>query len=388
MHKFYYKCLQGCYWMMYSASYGYLTYYLEELGFKAGIIGIITAAFGLAGIILQPIVGRLADDPKRGWKRYLIPMVSLITVAAVIQLLCPVKNITGLVAGFVTLIEGMMISLVNQACFACSTKEETPDYGSARGVGSFTYAIVSVSLGQLTKHLGCTVIPIVQLIISMIMLVVLIKLPCIMHEEKEEQRSRAFFFKKYPKTLIVFIGLNFLMLFHTTTTTYMVKITDNVGGDSSAMGIALAIAAIAELPVMFTYGLIAKKFKTNTLLAVSGVFFIGKGLFYVLGTNVWWIYAGQFFQLLSFAVYANAYVYYARENVSPEDATQGQAYMAITTGIGTVVGSFFGGMIIEKISVEAMSITSLACAVIGAMIIIGYAIFFSERRIKGPAIQQ
>lgn len=381
MHKFYYKGLQGCYWMMYSASFGYLTYYLEELGFSAGTIGIITAAFGLAGILLQPVVGRLADDPKRGWKRFLLPMVASIGVAALIQMICPVKSITGIVAGYVTLIEGMMISLVNQACFACSSKEDAPDYGSARGVGSFTYAIVSISLGQLTKHLGCRVIPVMQLAICILMLLILWKLPCVMHEsEAQKETKKQAFFKKYPKTLIVFIGLNFLMLFHCTTTTYIVKITDHVGGDSAAMGIALAISAVAELPVMFTYGKIAKKFSTNSLLAISGVFFIVKGLFYLFGVNVWWIYVGQVFQMLSFALYANAYVYYAQENVEPEDATQGQAYMAVTCSIGTVAGSLIGGLILEKYPVFVMSLVSLIFAVLGTLILFAYAIKYSKKK--------
>lgn len=381
MHKLYYKALQGCYWMMYSASFGYLTYYLEELGFSAGTIGIITAAFGLAGIILQPFVGQLADNPKNGWKKFLVPMVASISVAAIIQMICPVKSVTGIVAGYVTLIEGMMISLVNQACFACSSKEETPDYGSARGMGSITYAVVSISLGQLTKFLGSGVIPVVQLIISVLMLLTLWKLPCIMHEQEsgEKHKSEAFF-KKYPRTLIVFIGLNMLMLFHCTTTTYIVKITDHVGGDSATMGIALAVSAVAELPIMFSYGKLAKKFSTNSLLAISGVFFIVKGLFYIFGTGVMWIYVGQMFQMLSFAVYANAYVYYAQENVEEKDATRGQAYMAVTCSIGTVVGSLIGGLILEKYPVVVMSTVSLMFAVVGTLILIAYAVKFSGKK--------
>ena len=380
MNKFYYRCLQGCYWMLYSASFGYLTYYLGELEFSDSAIGIITAGFGLMGIILQPIVGRFADRPENGWKKYLVPMIFMALIAALIQLLCPYRVITGIVAGFVTLIEGMMISLVNQACFACGPAEDTPDYGSARGVGSLTYAVVSISLGRLTQSLGATVIPCVQLIICLLMLFVTTKLPCVMREKENAVRQKKeAFFKKYPSMLPVFIGLNFLMIFHCTTTNYMIKITDRIGGDSETMGIALAVSAIAELPIMFTYGKIAKRFSTNMLLTVSGVFFIIKGLFYIFATNVFGIYIGQCFQMLSFAIFANAYVYFANENTEGQDATTGQAYMAITTSIGNVLGSLMGGFLLESFSVTVMSTVSLLFAVLGTIILFAYSLFNTRR---------
>ena len=56
-----YRLLQGGYWMLFCAGYGYVTVYLLDWGYAAAQIGAVTAVFGLLAALGQPVLGKIAD---------------------------------------------------------------------------------------------------------------------------------------------------------------------------------------------------------------------------------------------------------------------------------------------------------------------------------------
>ena len=74
----------------------------------------------------------------------------------------------------------------------------------------------------------------------------------------------------------------------------------------------------------------------------------------------------------------DASVYYVNALMEPEDAIKGQAYFTMAYTLGSVLGSFLGGTLIDLAGVHAMLLFSTVSAFIGALIVL----IFAERTSK------
>ena len=95
------------------------------------------------------------------------------------------------------------------------------------------------------------------------------------------------------------------------------------------MGTASAIAAICELPTLFLFGYIIRKFRCDLLLKTAGIFFTIKALGTLLAPGIPVFYGVQIFQMLGWGLMTAASVYYVNALMEPEDAIKGQAYFTM-----------------------------------------------------------
>lgn len=73
-------------------------------------------------------------------------------------------------------------------------------------------------------------------------------------EEAKPASSNAIHYniiKKYPSFFLIILAIVFAMCFQNSDCGYLINIIEELGGDSSQLGLANAIAAMVEIPVMF-----------------------------------------------------------------------------------------------------------------------------------------
>jgi len=157
---------------------------------------------------------------------------------------------------------------------------------------------------------------------------------------------------------------------HNILNTYLLQIIQSVGGNSSQLGIALAIQAVVEVPVLFGFSRLLKHFRPKTLMLIAAFGFALKALMYALSGSVSMIYVIQFAQMLSFAIFASASVYYTSEIIAKEDQASGQAYMTSMITVGTVLGSLSGGWMLELNGMNTMLAVNVVIALVG----VGFAL--------------
>ena len=371
-----YREMQGCYWMLYCVCYGYMTYYLTGKGYSTAEIGVISAIFGIVSTLLQPVFGRISDRSSRGWK---IPLIVLLTISLVVSvglLLIDLRLAEGMMFGVLIMAVGVMMPLINTVCFSCTESGKGVDFGIARGVGSLGYAVVSVVLGYLLKIRDENLIPVSAGLILFVLLALTLRMPFHSTEETDHPRDekgkkRGFitFLRQTPGFLMIWIAGLLMMTFHCMTNTYMLQIVQKAGGGSDALGVTLGIAAVMELPVMFAYGKISKRFSVKLLYIITGGAFILKGALYLMAGHVAVIWISQIFQMLSFAIYANLSVSYAEVNVKKEYRTLSQSLMSATISAGTVIGSLIGGLLIKGIGTNGMLIAGCLIAIAGLIVV-------------------
>ncbi|NLW52373.1 MAG: MFS transporter [Tissierellia bacterium] len=371
-----YNLLQGLFWMLFCITISFINSYLTGKGLSPDQIGIITATFGALAALSQTVLGRIADSSKTiNWKNLIVTMIVLRILANFGILLVDDALISGLLFGLSLLLMNALIPFVNAANFYYEKNGINLNYGVARGIGSLLFAVTSYSIGQLIPVMGLEVIVIAGFIIGFLMLLITISMPLSKKEEdiiihQQVNASSESFFKKYPKFVMLLVGFTLLMVFHNSTSTYMLQILENVGGGNKELGTAFAIAAIFELPIMFGFVYLRKKFSTHQMLIVAGFAFIGKALVYIISSSVGMIYVAQALQMLSFGLFASASVYCAEEEMDLNDKVKGQSLAAGSITIGSVFGNLSGGFIVNSFGSDANLLFGLGVVILATVIII------------------
>ena len=176
-------------------------------------------------------------------------------------------------------------------------------------------------------------------------------------------------FRKYPRFMAMLGGCVLLFISHILLNNFTLQIIRTKGGGSSEMGVAMAIAALSELPTMLLFSFLLKKKGSWFWMRLTGFFFILKSLGSYLCTGVGSFYAVQLIQMLAWAVIAVASVYYINAVMEPEDAVKGQALYTMAYTLGSVLGALLGGWIIDALGVDAMLLFGTASAIVGTAVV-------------------
>lgn len=379
-----YILMQMCYWMLYCVGYSYVTLYLLGQGFSAGNVGVITAVFGAVSALLQPIIGKVADQGGRtGWKPQLMLMLIVAIIDSVLLLVIGGKLIQGLMFGILLMLLSCMMPLVNSANFYYENRGIEMKFGIARGLGSLFYAFISFVIGRLTVDGNIKIVPIFGVIIATLFFIVVFSFPYNIHEDIAKtgaedvkaslddgaNSNEKSFVRKYPTFCMVLVGFVFVLFFHNIANTYLLQMMEAVGGTSADYGAAVAFSAVLELPAMFGFAWLNKKFSMHTLLSVCGVAFAIKSIFYLISMNVTMMYVTQIWQAVSFALFIPASVYFAQKTVEQKDMVKGQALVTTAITIGAVLGNLIGGFWMDMFGVRSLITMTVVCACIGAIII-------------------
>ena len=380
-----YKALHGFYWMLYCLTTGYTTVLLLSHSFSSSVIGVIAAVSSILAAVGQLAVGNLTDKCSRvTWKNIYLMIGALEGAAlAVLAVFKGTAVVNAICFPLFTILMYLQMPLVNSAVFHYTSRGLKVDFGSARGMGSLTYAFISFVAGQLIVRVGESVIIYLSILVTAGMLLDVFFMPC----AKEASLSRAEknaddaasgksigsilgFAGRYPDFMLVLAGSILLMSFHNIGHTYMIQIMEAVGGNSATMGTAFSIEAIMELPVMFGFYKLIKKVSADNLMIVAGAAFTLKALTYLLASSVMALYLAQILQMFSNAIFILASVYYADKKMAPEDKVTGQSYMTASISIGAVLGNFLGGQVLNAAGLHLMLLFSFLLAAAGTLIVV------------------
>lgn len=381
-----YRILQCLYWMSGCVAWGYFISYLDEYGYTTRVSGIIAACFALFAAVLQPFLGRLADRSKTfHWKRILLILDGLTLLCLLGLLFTNAKAAVGILYGAVSMLVTTILSMVNVACFYYEHRGTPMNFGFARALGSLAYAVLSVILGKLIAPCGIKVVVIAGIVIFSAEILLVCTFPYEGRTESDEtageKRKTGFgaFLRKYPAFLLMVVACTLFLTFHDMYSNYLLLIMEKVGGGNAELGIALALAAAVEIPVMIASGWLIKKIPSYWWLVVAGVALVVRGFAYLAAGTVLEITLIQFFQVLTFALIASIGVYFTDEAVEEEDLATGQAFMGMTIAAGNTIGFLVGGSLIDSFGVDAMLRMGTATSAVGTVFAVLSAVMLMRK---------
>jgi len=380
-----YAAVQAFYWATLCAIMGFAVIGMLEKGYSNSEIGYIIAFSNIVVVVLQPLIASAADKNKKLTLKLIIWGFSVLMAAASVVLLFLATAsalLTAMMAVGMISVTALQ-PFVNSMSVQLEEQGIAVNFGLCRSCGSLSYAIISTVVGILIKNYSYTVVPVttILLLLGLFFSVGILtakgsgqaedlqdeKHPVKKQNSEQPQGLMQFLFANKRFSFFL-IGVMLLFYTHMITSNYLIQVVSTVGGDSSHTGIACSIAAVLELPAMIFFTRIVKKIRCQTLLRVSGLFFILKYLFLFLAKSVGMIYFAQIFQIGAYALFIPASVYYVSRLFGSADMVKGQSMVTTAMTLGGMFASVIGGWMLDVHGVHDMMFVAVLLALFGVII--------------------
>lgn len=373
-----YSLLQGIYFVGFCTVMGYAAVYLGSIGMSSSLIGIVLAIANILTSIAQPVLGGFVDKSNVSMKKVLMIMFGLCSVLSVLLMLA--SKVTFLAAALFIAVSTILYTtmpLVNSLAFAFQKQGIDVKFGVARGIGSVAYALASLVLGNVVKAVSPTLMPLAYIIIflGILPLIRSFKMPEeeideVIEEEIVEKENTGAFIKKHFKFMIFLAGFVLVYFDHTIINNFFITVIENVGGNTGDMGNAVFLAAMLELPTMALFEKYKNKINIKNTIVISAVFFTLKHTLTYFATNMFMIYLAQATQMLAYALFIPASVYYVDKLFDAKDAVKGQALVTTSMTVSGVLASFLGGILLDNMGVYETLFLGLVLSAVGTIVMI------------------
>lgn len=380
--------MQVPYWMGYSVLGTFTSVFLLSRDFTNGQIGMVLALANLLAAIVQPFLASFADRMTRiRLSQLAAGMAALLVLFSGVLVLLPKEFL--IVAVVYVLLYACLV-LLQPLTIAIGTffisRGYGLNFGLARGLGSLAFAGAAAVTGVLIEAFSANIILFLLIGIFLFFMVITLFLDTRKHggnysdsllvvemaeDQLEEPIDLFSFMKKYKRFMGLLAGASLLFVFHTIVNSYMFQIMQPLGGSEANVGTSLSIAALSELPTMFFFSWLLKRFKIHSLMRGAAFFFSIKALIILFAGNLFMINLAQGLQMVGFAMHTMASVYYTNQIIPQKDLVKGQTLMAMANTVGGIIGSLVGGQMLNFLSVQAMLLIGTVISIMGTVIVWG-----------------
>ena len=389
-----YGAIQGTYWMYFGAIMSFASVFLLGKNYTNTEIGVILAAANILAVFLQPLLADFADKSRKAS----LAGITGITTAGMLVATASFFIFTSktMVLSIIFILLGAWLTslqpLINSMAFYLSGSGYSVNFGITRSGGSVAYAVLCAVLGALVTAFGIAAIPTTGIVILFLLLAALfftdrlykkalVSKPAGADVKKvsrdfEEISLRAFVTRN--KIFIVFtVGIVLVFFQNSVINSYMMQIITAVGGTSGQMGRLLSFMALLELPGLFFFSWLRKRFTCQLMLKIASAAFVMKIFLTYMADSVPFIYAAFLFQLISFPIFLSASVHLVDEVMEKGEAVKGQSFITGMITMSNVFASLAGGVILDLRGASLLLLISTALCVAGTLVVI-----FTVGRIK------
>lgn len=387
-----YILIHGFFWCTYAVTWSYTALYLQSCGYSSSVVGLVTGVGAVLSIILQPILATFTSKLRFMNNRSNILFLKLLSIAvgAVMMAELPGIYTTAFLFTFAAAIDASIPSILSCVAMDSINSGVYINYGVARGGGSIVYAMYSLLLGVLIQFFGVSCLMPLYIGTGVITVILvwafmrcydkkvrtveeIVGAKKIDREDGANQKGTSMpeIIKKYSFLKWFLAASVLLFMGHNMINVFMLNIIENAGGSSANLGLALAISAMVELPVMVCFVSLSQKISTERLLVISAVCFTVKSVFTCFAGSLALVYIAQLMQIGAFAVFTPASVYFINQKMSREDSGMGQALLgSCSLGLGGTLGNIIGGFVLESAGLSSMLVCASVLSAVGIVFMI------------------
>src|SRR5699024_9317073 len=167
-----YVANQFFYFSMFASMIAFISVYLLHKGFDNATIGTVLSIMSLSTIGIQTLLANYIDKKKDVRLQDVISFLAIGIVLGSISLyFMPIDlGILGLTILLLAVGQALM-TFVNSLAFIYEKFGIHINYGIARGIGSFAYAIITIVLGQIVKATTPNILPLFYAVFAFLLLV-------------------------------------------------------------------------------------------------------------------------------------------------------------------------------------------------------------------------
>ncbi len=346
----------GLIYFLFFAIYGispYLQIILRRLGYSPAAVGLFLGIFELVGIAGPIVLARKADALGR-FNPFLI--VSGIGIILGMGLLISINHIMAAIIGLSLASIGLKtpVPVLDTALLRAIDSDQakgqkTPSYGLIRGIGSFGFVVVTLTLQFIPGFE--TSPPIVMAgtmaLLACIFLLGLKSLPESGDRAAKKTRLKANFGWIDDTFLfglaVIILGRIAMAPVNSFFSLYLVESLE-----WQAIGAMSALGAVVEIPMMIlAWRYMAKKSPMHAISLASAAIIL-RLLIYALVPTKTGVIVGQLLHSLCYGLFQPATVAFVNLKTPPSERTTGMAILlGIGMGLPAFVGSALGGLVVE-----------------------------------------
>ena len=376
-----YALINITYFMTFCTIHAYAAVYLLDKGFTNTQIGVLLAIANVLSAISQPMLASIIDRPGKLTNRWAIILCSAVIVAGSVGLMFA-NNYPILIFLLYTII--YMVNFVYQPVITALYFEYEKAgcnimYGLARGLGSAGFAVTSAIIGNAVEHFGVYILLVVNVVVvvASATLVFFFKKPSDNNSIQNDKNdvngtgsSLIGFVKKYPDFTLFILGTACIFFAHNMINDFLIQIINALGGGEKELGYATFLAAILELPMMASIGILLKKFSPSQLLIFSSASFLVKTIIMAIAPNLPMMYVSMVCQFFAYAMFIPASAHYVNRTMDECDQVKGQAYITCAITIGGVFSNLICGRVLDVFGTKIMLMIGCIVSGIGLVIAI------------------
>ncbi len=380
-----YAGIFGSYWIFYSIVSSFCSAYLLDIGYSNSEIGIILAVASVVSVFMQPALANISDRSKK---------LDAIGVAEISTLCMMILEIGMFIINRKTLALWIIYVLVmawelalqplfNSLARRLSETGHKINFGICRSGGSLAYAIFTSILGTFVEKYGTGILPgtgvaFLALLLGILLLTGRTFKRALRDREAgssaepseetgipAEEIDLRTFIRRNKLFIVLNVFIMILFFQNTITNNFMFQVVDGVGGTSEDMGRIFGVMAFVEIPGLFFFDKIHKRFSCSTLLKFASVNFTLKLLTMYLANSVFMIYAAHFFHIFAFSIFLAGIVQFINEIMEKGEAVRGQAVYTTAITIGGVFANIIGGILLDVSGPKLMLLISVILAAVG-----------------------
>lgn len=349
------------------AAFPYLPVFYRDLGLDLNAIGLIAALQAATQLVTAPIWGGLADRFPRS--QLTLPAAAVFASAGG-AVLVAATGLVGAIVGGVILFAGLAgIGPVLDARSLELLGADRGRYGQVRAWGSVAFVVSATIVGIVLDWKGPRAIFAIYLPALLLTAAVTAFLP-------RRGKGRSVSMLRGASTVLTAPGLAMFLVgvFLVWTALsglnafYSIRIVA-LGGGATLVGVAWAVGAIVEVPIMFGFARLSRRFGNERLLVFGAFAFVLRALLAALAQDPVALVAISVLEGLSFSCFFIGGVTYVARLAPTNLTATAQGMFAATTGLATIGGSSVGGVVADAITIPGLFAAAAAIHLVAAGVI-------------------
>ena len=344
------------------AAFPYLPVYYREIGLGFERIGLLTAIQAMTQLAMAPVWGGLADRYPR--TRLTLPLAALVASAGA-AILFRAGAFEIVLVGSVVLYAGL--AGIGPSLDARTLETLGPDrrdrYGQVRAFGSLAFVVATWGVGLLLDAEGAISLFWVYIPFLLATAAVTSTIP------RRPGLTRSVSLWRGARHVVSAPGMagffgGFLLVWSALAAAnafYSIQVVA-LGGTTSMVGLIWAVASIIEVPIMYGFPRLARRFRTEDLLVLGAIGFAVRAALSGLARDPAWLIAIAPLEGISFAFVFVGGVTLVASRAPAGIGGTAQGVFSAFSGLATIIGSAGGGAIAAAFGIPGLF---AVCAMVG-----------------------
>ena len=363
--------LRGAYWWYFAAIGAltpFLTLYYRQLGFSGPQVGLLAATLPLGTALLAPVAGALTDA---AGSHRLVLRGALALAATAALFLARAETFPAILTLLALLaLSAAPIPALLDSYGVTLSEERGVAYGALRVWGSLGYTAAVWLVGWWMGGRVSTLFLLAYAGSIVLALVATAGLPP-RRRRSADRGWRGFAGVARNRALLALLLVTYLVTVGSSVMYNFLGIhLAALGGSARLLGLAYAVAAASELPVLAFGGRMLARLGARRVLALAiGLYAVRFALYSVLPAPAW-VLPVQLLHGDTFGAYLLASVTLAHQMAGRERAATAQGLLAaMSFGFGSLTGALGGGLLLDRLGVVALFRLAAAIALLALAVL-------------------